>query len=326
MRFVHISEVRDYWEALRAGRDVPYRSEIDPRGIERALEFAFVLERVAPQVARFRLAGMHLSDLMGMEVRGMPLTSFFTPKAREEVSDVLQSVFTGPRTAELTLKAEPGFGKPEMQARLIILPLKSDLGDVSRALGCLMAEGPIGRAPRRFDIVSCAVGQIETSTRSAFRTSRLPAPEGFAEPPAPFAGAMPRGDQKPGASEARRFPGITKKNKAAPERAALPLCVTSTGGRLHACRFLHCTAVLKLFGDEEGQFERLRGVQTRVAGRVIAVRQILIRHRAHPAGAFGDILAGHLEMNAARVSCPRPCERRRIRAPRAAQSSKGRVL
>lgn len=192
MRFIHIAEVRDYWEALRAGRDVPFRSEIDPRGIERALEYAFVLERVAPQVARFRLAGMHLNELMGMEVRGMPLTSFFTPKARDEVADILQAVFSGPKTADFSLKAEPGFGKPEMLARLIVLPLKSDLGDVSRALGCLMAEGPIGRAPRRFDIVNCVVEQIAASPHGAFRTSRLPAPAGFSEPPAAFTGELPR--------------------------------------------------------------------------------------------------------------------------------------
>ncbi|MCB2111761.1 MAG: PAS domain-containing protein, partial [Rhodobacteraceae bacterium] len=70
MRFHSISVVRAYWEALRAGREVPYRSEIDPRGIESALEHTFVLERIAPRIARFRLAGVHLCDLMGMEVRG----------------------------------------------------------------------------------------------------------------------------------------------------------------------------------------------------------------------------------------------------------------
>jgi hypothetical protein len=32
---------------------------------------------------------------------------------------------------------------------------------------------------------------------------------------------------------------------------------------------------------------------------VIAVRQILVGHRAHAAGAFGHVLAGHLEMHAA---------------------------
>ncbi|WP_347309821.1 PAS domain-containing protein [Defluviimonas sp. SAOS-178_SWC] len=191
MRFPCISEVRAYWEALRDGRAVPYRSEVDPRGIERALEYAFVLERIAPQVARFRLAGMHLNDLMGMEVRGMPLTAFFTPKARREIAGLLDAVFTGPRTAELTLAAESGLGKPTMAAKLLILPLRSDLGDVSRALGCLAAEGPIGRTPRRFDLVESLVSPIAESLPSR-RVPPVPAPTGFAEPAAPFAGAAPQ--------------------------------------------------------------------------------------------------------------------------------------
>ena len=58
MRFPCISEVQAYWEALRDGRQVPCRSEVDPRGIERALEYTFVLERIAPGVARFVLQAM----------------------------------------------------------------------------------------------------------------------------------------------------------------------------------------------------------------------------------------------------------------------------
>lgn len=191
MRFQYLSEIRAYWDALRDGREVPFRSEIDPRGIERALEYAFVLERIAPQVARFRLAGTHLNDLMGMEVRGMPLTALFTPKSRTEVSDILQVVFGGPKTAELTLRAETGFGKPEMHAKLLILPLKSDLGDISRALGCFMAEGPIGRAPRRFDLIECTVSPIEIAPQTQRRPLRHPFPDGFAEPPTPYSGSMP---------------------------------------------------------------------------------------------------------------------------------------
>ena len=38
---------------------------------------------MAPSVARFRLAGAHLSELMGMEVRGMPMTALFLPDARD---------------------------------------------------------------------------------------------------------------------------------------------------------------------------------------------------------------------------------------------------
>lgn len=184
MRFPAIAQVRAYWEALRAGRLVPLRSEIDPRGIERALEYAFVLERVAPSVARFRLAGVHLNDLMGMEVRGMPLTALLTPGARTQLAEMLEGVFRGPQIAEVALAAEKGWGKPELDAKLLILPLRSDLGDLTRALGCLVSDGRIGRAPRRFDILSAKVTPVV-----AGRHADCPAPaRGFAEDSPAFAG------------------------------------------------------------------------------------------------------------------------------------------
>lgn len=179
-----MSEVRAYWEALRNGCAVPMRSEIDPRGIERALENAFILERIAPQVARFRLAGLHLTDLMGMEVRGMPTTAFFTPAARARAAETVEQVFARPAIAELSLVAETGFGKPGLEARLLILPLQSDLGDVSRALGCLVADGHIGRAPRRFDITEAALTNVTGIAPLPRPSVTLP---GFAENPVPFA-------------------------------------------------------------------------------------------------------------------------------------------
>lgn len=187
MRFPAMSEVRAYWEALRNGRLVPLRSEIDPRGIERALEYAFILEKAAPQVARFRLAGMHLTDLMGMEVRGMPLTALFTPAARIEIGAVTETLFAGPQIAELSLTAETGFGRSPLEARLLMLPLRSDLGDISRALGCLIADGHIGRTPRRFDVTesrltSIAPGQVPGRTPQ-------PTPQAFNEGQHPFAAA-----------------------------------------------------------------------------------------------------------------------------------------
>ena len=160
-RFLEIKQVEAYWEGLRMGRLVPLRSEIDPRGIERALEYTFVLERIAPGLGRFRLSGMHLNDLLGMEVRGMPFTSFFTPSSRNTVTDALEMVFDGPQVAELTLTAEKGIGKPAMDAKVILLPMRSDLGEVTRILGALVTSGPIGRAPRRFDVADVQMKALE---------------------------------------------------------------------------------------------------------------------------------------------------------------------
>lgn len=189
MDLAPIAEVRAYWEALRDGRAAPFRSELDPRGIERSLEHAFVLERIAPRAARFRLAGMHLNDLAGMEVRGMPFSALFGAAAREEVERILESVFSGPRTAEASLLAEAGTGRPGIAGHLILLPLRSDLGDVSRALGCLVSEGLAGHAPRRFGVGASLARPIAvTKPDLDLPAAVLPAPPagGFADPAARF--------------------------------------------------------------------------------------------------------------------------------------------
>jgi len=142
--YTAISQVEAYWEGLRGMRLMPKRSEIDPRGIESALEYTFVLERIAPGMARIRIAGSHLSDLMGMEVRGMPLTSLITPPCRRQTSDALEEVFQRPAVCELRLVTEEGAGRPHMDARLLLLPLKSDLGDVSRFWGAWSPKGISG--------------------------------------------------------------------------------------------------------------------------------------------------------------------------------------
>ncbi len=159
-RFPLLAEVEAYWDGLRGPRPVPMRSEVDPRGIERALEYAFILERIAPGVARLRIAGSHLTDLMGMEVRGMPLTAFFTPDARKQITKCLEDVFSGPAIGEVMLSADKGIGKPAMDAKMLLLPMASDMGDVSRILGCFVTNGQIGRTPRRFNVTDVKMRDI----------------------------------------------------------------------------------------------------------------------------------------------------------------------
>jgi hypothetical protein len=171
-----VNEVRAYWEGLRQGQDVPMRSDIDPRGIENALEYAFIVERIARGMARLRLAGMHLNDLMGMEVRGMPLSAMFAPIGRKRLAEALASCFDGPNVVEMTLEAETGMGKPPMTAKLILLPLKSDLGDINRAIGCLVSEGQIGRTPRRFDMCSMSLSPVVAGASVQRRLPELVTP------------------------------------------------------------------------------------------------------------------------------------------------------
>ncbi len=174
-----IRQAEAYWTALLGQDGVPARSQIDPRGLENILEYTFILERIAPGLARFRLAGSHLNKIAGMEVRGMPLTSFFEPSARSDAVDVLEQVFAGPSIAELGLVSGGKIGRARLQARMILLPLKSDLGDVSRVLGVMVSDGAIGVTPRRFAVSDQsvrAVSDIPARIRPAHKT-----PAGFAE-------------------------------------------------------------------------------------------------------------------------------------------------
>lgn len=201
--YAAIAQVDAYWDALRGSRLLPSRSDIDPRGIEQALEYAFILERIAPGVARHRIAGSHLNDLLGMEVRGMPLTAFFTAAARASVSDLLEDVAQRPAKCTLRLRSGAVGASPVLEGKMILLPLKSDLGDVSRILGCLVTKGPIGNAPRRFDIQGKQLAPIlpgvaalpqDLSAEEPGVPTPAPAPaRGFAETQQSFA---PKGPQK----------------------------------------------------------------------------------------------------------------------------------
>ncbi|MFT4013286.1 MAG: PAS domain-containing protein [Paracoccus sp. (in: a-proteobacteria)] len=211
-----VGELRGYWEGLRQGRAIPARAEIEPRGIRRALDYAFILERIAPGAARFRLAGRHLVDLMGMEVRGMPLCSFLNTSSRGRLSDVLESVFRGPQIAEIELESPSSYGRPLLTGRMIFLPLRSDLGDVTRALGCLVAQGEIGQGPRRFDLVSDAVFPVIPGAKVIEPSASA---QGFAETPPRWRGAR---DAREASSHAPRQaePAPTKEHSSPEERRA----------------------------------------------------------------------------------------------------------
>ena len=185
-----LAQIRAYWEALRAGRSVPLRAEIDPRGLENALDRAFMLERVAERVARVRLAGSHANALMGMEVRGMPLSAMINPDGRDTLADALKAVFDGPSIAEVMLDARRSLGRPPLSGRMLILPLMSDSGRIDRALGYLGADGAIGRTPRRFDITMTRLTDLaEHAPKAGATPAEITRPDhsgttptGFAEP------------------------------------------------------------------------------------------------------------------------------------------------
>lgn len=202
-----LARLEAYWQALRHGDSLPCRSDVLPAGLGDCLPSAFVLERLAPGVARVRLAGSALTDLMGMEVRGMPLGVFFTPEARPAAADAVEAVFEGPMILDIGLDAERGITRPALRARMLVLPLRDETGGITRALGALHAEGGIGRAPRRFRIEGHVAHRLPRAQPATGHGEMM----GLAEPHATFAPApVSRASREDGSRPPLRLVGGTE--------------------------------------------------------------------------------------------------------------------
>ncbi|AWD20355.1 hypothetical protein B6K69_00715 [Fuscovulum blasticum] len=180
--FPAIARVRAYWEGLRAETgQIPLRADLDPRGLAQALDHVFVADRIGTGLLRLRIAGMGLTDLAGLDMKGLPLSCLFLPEARLKLAQSAEQVFTMPAVVEMQLEAERGIGRPGLLARLLLMPLRSGSGSCDLALGCLETSGEMGRSPRRFTVLRSTGTRLTIPPLSPGPT-RDPA---LAEAPAP---------------------------------------------------------------------------------------------------------------------------------------------
>lgn len=183
MNDLMLSSLKSYWERLRAGRIAPYRAEIDPRQFESALENMFILERVGIGNMRIRLAGMKVCEMMGMEVRGMQPGYLIEEADRQRFDRLLNVVMGEPAVVELKLEAK--CRGSIYRATMLLMPLRSDFGDINRVLGCTSGEGEAYAPPLSFSIRDVSVTPIEQHM-GADPAQALP---GFAEQQQAFTGA-----------------------------------------------------------------------------------------------------------------------------------------
>ncbi len=170
----------EHWSALRHGENVPNRCEIDPRVFPDALENTFIFERIAEGDFRARLAGMNLCDMMGMEVRGQSAASFMQADERNHIQKVLTQILIRPAIGELVLSARDLAGST-YEVNMILLPLRSDMGEVNRIIGCISYPQKPFNAPLRFAIQSQKITPLSALGRNPEEVT-----VGFAEPIDPF--------------------------------------------------------------------------------------------------------------------------------------------
>lgn len=168
--------VRAYWEGLRRSGAIPARADLDPRGLAQALDRVFIAERIGQGLAQVRIAGSALTDCAGADLRGLPLSCLFLPEARPRLATLLDRVFNAEIAADLHLRAEHGIGRPQLAARLMLLPLCAAAGQPSLVLGCLGMTGEFGRAPRRFSILAAVEERLLITAKPPAAPSIAAAP------------------------------------------------------------------------------------------------------------------------------------------------------
>lgn len=190
-----IRDVIEYWDRLRASRDVPNRSDIDTREISEVLSYTFILDRARPDAVRFRLSGTHVNELMGLDVRGMPFHAVFELSERKSLMEHVETVFTGPCRLDLGLISDAE-GRAPLDGWMALLPLRNIDGEISRALGVLVTEGVIGQPPRRFRLRRTNLTPLRAG-RPALGT-QYDGASGLAEAPAPWTPPPPiTSDKRP---------------------------------------------------------------------------------------------------------------------------------
>ncbi|WP_372887432.1 PAS domain-containing protein [Shimia sp.] len=215
-----LAVIEGYWTSLRGGgAALPTRSEIDPGGFAEALQVAFLLDRVAPGVARFRIAGSAINDLLGLDARGLPLTAVFDRAAQPPLRDLAEAVFREPARARLRLHRPARFGQPELGAAMLLLPLVSPCGEITGVFGGLETDRPVPPGRRiGFTLTSSFLRSL--SGGASARRRRYPLPTGRRPLPAlgPAPGALRLVAETPKRALPVRAHGKTGRPMGAPLR------------------------------------------------------------------------------------------------------------
>lgn len=163
-----LEEAWRYWSSLRTGRDLPRRDALNPRAMSLTLGHSMILDRTRPGTVRVRVGGRVMNGLMGMEVRGLPIRAIFDIAQRARAIDLVEHVFEGPATLELDLISQTA--STTTHARMLILPLQDDAGEVSKALSCIALDTYDPEPPHRFTILRERINPLDRRRNAKFAT------------------------------------------------------------------------------------------------------------------------------------------------------------
>jgi hypothetical protein len=138
-----------YWNEVRADRLAPQRFEIDPSKISAILPYTFILERIDAETYRYRLAGTHVCEIFGSELRGTNFLGGWPVIDRPPLLRLF-SVLTRQGAAAVISMKVATLCEQTVECEVLLLPLRHTRDTIDRILGSfapLEAPGWLGDKP-----------------------------------------------------------------------------------------------------------------------------------------------------------------------------------
>lgn len=128
----------EYWNRVRGARRAPRRLEIEPSRMAAILPEAFILERVNPEIFRFRLAGTRLCEQFGLELRGCNFLDAWEEEDRSTLKRRLISVVEDGAVGLFEFEAQ-GPGTETAHFEVLVAPLVHN-DSIDRFLGTMSTK------------------------------------------------------------------------------------------------------------------------------------------------------------------------------------------
>ena len=123
-----------YWSRLRAGREVPDQTEIDPRALKRLLSYTFILDCENPARPVYRLAGTSLCERFGFELKGTGFLAHWESQSGLALASLLrQSLKLRQPVCLSSIAATADNGMVELET--ILTPVSFNGGEPKRFFG-----------------------------------------------------------------------------------------------------------------------------------------------------------------------------------------------
>jgi hypothetical protein len=123
-----------YWSRLRAGREVPDQTDINPRSLKRLLSYTFILDCENPVRPVYRLAGTALCERFGFELKGTGFLAHWEAQSSLSLAPLLRQALKLRQPVCLSsIAATADNGMVELET--VLTPVSFNGGEPQRFFG-----------------------------------------------------------------------------------------------------------------------------------------------------------------------------------------------